>query len=124
LDAANIQIADLKHQLSKRIAAEEAEQKRRIDAEEEKAILSVQLEAARGANLTSGASIDNSDLDTYRRIARCGICNDRWKDTTITLCGHVFCKTCVDRLIDTRQRRCPVCGKSFDRKDMLTVHIV
>jgi len=56
----------LKNQLSTRIAAEEAEQKRRIDAEEEKAILSVQLEAARGAKLASGASIDNSDLDTYR----------------------------------------------------------
>ena len=30
-----------------RIAAEEAEQKRRIDVEEEKAVLTVQLEAAR-----------------------------------------------------------------------------
>ena len=66
LDAANTQIADLKAQLTKRIAAEEAEQKRRIDAEEEKAILSVQLEAARGAKLASEASLDNSDLDTYR----------------------------------------------------------
>jgi len=56
----------LKNQLSTRIAAEEVEQKRRIDAEEEKAILSVQLEAARGAKLASGANIDNSDLDTYR----------------------------------------------------------
>jgi hypothetical protein len=58
----------LKTQLSKRIAAEEAEQKRRIDAEEGKAILSVQLEAARGAKLASSAGIDNSDLDTYRVI--------------------------------------------------------
>ena len=56
----------MKSQLSIRIAAEEAEQKRRIDAEEEKAMLSVQLEAARSAKLASGASIDNSDLDSYR----------------------------------------------------------
>jgi hypothetical protein len=56
----------LKAQLSTRIAAEEAEQKRRIDAEEEKAVLTVQLEAARGAKSTSAGIADNSDLDTYR----------------------------------------------------------
>ena len=49
-----------------RIAAEEAEQKRRIDVEEEKAVLTVQLEAARGAQSASSGIADNSDLDTYR----------------------------------------------------------
>lgn len=56
----------MKAQLSARIAAEEGEQKRRIDAEEEKAILSVQLEAARGSQIVSAGTGDNSDLDTYR----------------------------------------------------------
>lgn len=108
LESANSQISELKSQLGTRISAEEAERKRRIDVEEEKAVLFVQLEAARGAVTASAGSMDGSDLDTYRvllrserrltcqRIARCGICNDRWKDTTIVLCGHVFCKTCVD----------------------------
>ena len=56
----------LKNQLSARIAAEEAEQKRRIDVEEEKAVLTVHLEAARGAQSASVGIADNSDLDTYR----------------------------------------------------------
>jgi hypothetical protein len=56
----------LKAQLSARIAAEEGEQKRRIEAEEEKAVLSVQLEAARGSQTVSAGAGDNSDLDTYR----------------------------------------------------------
>jgi hypothetical protein len=56
----------LKAQLHARIAAEEAEQRRRIDAEEEKAILSVQLEAVRGSKVASTATADSSDLDTYR----------------------------------------------------------
>jgi len=56
----------LKSQLSARIAAEEAEQKRRIDAEEEKAVLTVHLEAARGAQSASAGVADGSDLDTYR----------------------------------------------------------
>jgi hypothetical protein len=60
---ANLQ---LKTQLHSRIAAEEAEQRRRIDAEEEKAILSVQLEAARGSQIASAGIVDSSDLDTYR----------------------------------------------------------
>jgi len=49
-----------------RLAAEEAEQKRRIDAVEEKAVLAVQLEAARNAQSASAGVGDNSDLDTYR----------------------------------------------------------
>jgi E3 ubiquitin-protein ligase BRE1 len=96
LESSGTQITALKAQVSARIAGEEAERKRRNDAEEEKAMLSVQLEAARGTQSASISTTDNSDLDTYRRIARCGICNDRWKDTTIAICGHVFCKTCVD----------------------------
>ena len=56
----------MKTQLSTRIASEETEQKRRINAEEEKAVLIVQLEAARGANSVSAGISDNSDLDTYR----------------------------------------------------------
>ena len=60
----------MKAQLSARIAAEEGEQKRRIEAEEEKAVLSVQLEAARGSQIVSAGGRDNSDLDTYRVSAQ------------------------------------------------------
>jgi len=61
----------LKTQLTARIAAEEAETKRRIDAVEEKAVLAVQLEAARSAQSASGGVGDNSDLDTYRVWQSC-----------------------------------------------------
>lgn len=60
----------MKSQLSTRIAAEEAEQKRRIDAEEGKAVLTAQLEAARGAQSVSSGITDNSDLDTYRVLSK------------------------------------------------------
>ena len=68
LTATYANILQLKTQLSVRIAAEEAEQKRRIDAEEGKAMLTVQLEAARGAQSASAGIADNSDLDTYRAL--------------------------------------------------------
>jgi len=57
--------------LSARIAAEEGEQARRIDAEEQKAILAVQLEAVRGSQIASAGTEDNSDLDTYRVSLKC-----------------------------------------------------
>ena len=56
----------LKSQLAERIAAEGAEHKRRIDVVEEKAVLAIQLEAARSAQSASAGVGDNSDLDTYR----------------------------------------------------------
>ena len=52
--------------MTAKIAAVEAEQKRRIETEEDKARLSVQLEAARSVQSISTGSGDGSDLDTYR----------------------------------------------------------
>ena len=66
LESAKSQLSELKSQLGTRISAEEAERKRRIDVEEEKAVLFVQLEAARGAVSASAGSMEGSDLDTYR----------------------------------------------------------
>ena len=52
--------------MTAKIATMEAEQKRRIEAEEDKARLSVQLEGARSVQSISTGSGDSSDLDTYR----------------------------------------------------------
>ncbi|BFZ53879.1 E3 ubiquitin-protein ligase bre1 [Savitreella phatthalungensis] len=77
--------------------------------------------AERKAN--SAAGMDADQLQVYRSMALCSVCNLRWKDTTITSCGHVFCRDCVDKRIETRQRRCPNCNKGFGANDVLAVHL-
>ncbi|ORY80019.1 BRE1 E3 ubiquitin ligase-domain-containing protein [Protomyces lactucae-debilis] len=66
---------------------------------------------------------DSDQLQVYRTMAMCSVCNVRWKNTTLVSCGHVFCKECVDKRTETRQRRCPSCNKGFGTGDVLAVHL-
>ena len=76
--------------------------------------LKTQLERIKATSaLTNGSNDDQ--VQVYRGIAMCSVCNLRWKDTVITSCGHVFCKECVDKRVETRQRRCPNCNKGVSK---------
>ncbi|KAJ6404727.1 hypothetical protein OIU84_012821 [Salix udensis] len=48
------------------------------------------------------------ELREYREIVKCSICLDRPKEVVITKCYHLFCNTCVQRIVESRHRKCPV----------------
>ena len=41
----------------------------------------------------------------------------------ITKCYHLFCHPCVQRIIESRHRKCPVCTASFGPNDVKPVYI-
>ncbi|XP_043715889.1 E3 ubiquitin-protein ligase BRE1-like 1 isoform X2 [Telopea speciosissima] len=41
----------------------------------------------------------------------------------ITKCFHLFCNPCVQRVLETRQRKCPLCAMSFGPNDVKAVYI-
>lgn len=41
-----------------------------------------------------------STIQDLREEARCGICLDIWKNPEIISCGHIYCKECLDTVID------------------------
>lgn len=41
----------------------------------------------------------------------------------ITKCYHLFCNPCVQRIIEARNRKCPVCSASFGPNDVKPVYI-
>ncbi|KAJ4827632.1 hypothetical protein Tsubulata_008249 [Turnera subulata] len=41
----------------------------------------------------------------------------------ITKCYHLFCNSCVQRIIESRHRKCPVCSASFGHNDVKPVYI-
>jgi len=43
---------------------------------------------------------------------QCPICLDKHKEYALISCGHGYCKTCVNQLVDT----CPVCRNKFIQK--------
>ncbi|GAB4844303.1 ubiquitin-like modifier hub1 [Ancistrocladus abbreviatus] len=63
------------------------------------------------------------ELHEYKEILKCSICLDRAKEVVITKCYHLFCNTCVQRIIETRHRKCPVCAASFGPNDVKPVYI-
>ncbi|XP_073030529.1 E3 ubiquitin-protein ligase BRE1-like 1 isoform X1 [Primulina eburnea] len=63
------------------------------------------------------------ELKEYVDILKCGICLDRRKEVVITKCYHLFCNPCVQRVVETRHRKCPVCAASFGANDVRPVYI-
>ncbi|CCJ31288.1 unnamed protein product [Pneumocystis jirovecii] len=89
-------------------------------AEEEIEKLKMQIRKNKNQVAVNG---DIDELKIYRGMAKCSVCETRWKNTAISLCGHVFCKECVNKRIETRQRRCPSCNRGFGSGDILQVHL-
>lgn len=62
-------------------------------------------------------------LEGWRKIAQCSVCNYRAKSHVLQRCMHVFCKECVDKRLETRQRKCPTCGGAFGPNDVKAIYI-
>ncbi|KAG6749309.1 hypothetical protein POTOM_046353 [Populus tomentosa] len=101
---------------------------------------------------TEGSSIVEKlqqELREYREIVKCSICLDRPKEVAITVvsienklvlfsveridehysvavitkCYHLFCNPCIQRIVESRHRKCPVCSMSFGHNDVKPVYI-
>ena len=54
----------------------------------------------------------------------CSICLDDLKTPVITPCGHVFCKACIEQVLDNNIQTktasvCPLCRNALEKKDLL-----
>ncbi|XVF22818.1 hypothetical protein REPUB_Repub12eG0203600 [Reevesia pubescens] len=63
------------------------------------------------------------ELREYKEILKCSICLDRPKEVVITKCYHLFCHPCVQKITESRHRKCPVCAASFGANDVKPVYI-
>lgn len=83
-----------------------------------------QPKAPAGSSSSSAApaSVDKDMLDMTLSMLRCYVCRDRFKNTVITRCYHLFCKECIDENLKSRNRKCPACGEKFGQDDVRTVY--
>jgi E3 ubiquitin-protein ligase BRE1 len=58
------------------------------------------------------------ELEAMRMLLRCNVCHERTKDVIITKCWHIFCSPCIQRNLETRNRKCPGCGVAFGQHDV------
>ncbi|BAT84706.1 hypothetical protein LR48_Vigan03g168600 [Vigna angularis] len=63
------------------------------------------------------------ELEEYREIIKCSICQDRAKEVVITKCYHLFCFSCIQKVAGSRHRKCPQCATSFGVNDVKSVYL-
>ena len=75
--------------------------------------------------LNGGVNIKElkEQVDLYKRLLKCNSCKTRDKNAVIVKCMHVFCRTCLDMRIETRQRKCPNCGEPFGQGDIRNIFL-
>lgn len=59
--------------------------------------------------------LDDSQEDSSNRISiPCPICFDSviGKTPVSTACGHIFCKACINKAIENKPSKCPMCKKA------------
>lgn len=81
------------------------------------------LKKYKANNTSSILAEDEQQIEALRSIAKCSVCSKNWKDTVITVCGHVFCNHCTQERLAARLRRCPSCNKGFSGNDLLSIHL-
>lgn len=117
VDKSRVSLTDLQIELEK-----ERFEKKRVEED---------LEAARRKHLRLTSDLDGSsvveklrqELKEYKEILKCTVCLERPKEVVITKCYHLFCNTCVQKIIETRHRKCPLCAASFGANDVKPVYI-
>ncbi|KAI5790110.1 BRE1 E3 ubiquitin ligase-domain-containing protein [Geopyxis carbonaria] len=124
IDSMKSQILELGNSLRQRDSALSRESSSRREAEIECEKLHVKIdEADRVAESNKPQDAENAQLEALRQIALCAVCRNRFKNTAIKNCGHVFCRQCADERIASRSRKCPNCGRAFAATDLISVHL-
>lgn len=61
---------------------------------------------------------EEAEREALRKMVNCNVCSTRLKDRIITKCSHLFCSTCIDANLSSRNRKCPGCGEKFGQADV------
>ncbi|OLY84383.1 E3 ubiquitin-protein ligase BRE1 [Smittium mucronatum] len=111
---------------SKEAAFEKAnyELSREIEVHTETKRKLVDLESAKRGAVVSNSKDDLTELvEEYKSLLKCPSCHRNFKSHVLTRCMHVFCKSCIDSRIETRQRKCPSCGEAFGVNDVRQIYL-
>ncbi|KAG0222586.1 E3 ubiquitin-protein ligase bre1 [Mortierella sp. GBA43] len=72
---------------------------------------------------SSGDSEAAKQAAQYLKLLKCPACDVNFKSHVILRCMHVFCKNCMDKQMEYRQRKCPTCRENFGAKDVKEIYL-
>ena len=68
------------------------------------------------------AKVAKKELDEYRKMVQCIVCEQNVVDCIVRPCNHMFCKQCLDKRFELRQRQCPKCMISISKTNVSDVY--
>ncbi|GJJ72731.1 E3 ubiquitin-protein ligase BRE1 [Entomortierella parvispora] len=117
-------LAELQGMLRDRTAAYENETHARKRLFEETESMKRKIQEHAKAEASSMQHSDASkQAESYLKLLKCPACDVNFKSHVITRCMHVFCKACLDKLIEIRQRKCPTCRDIFGANDVKEIYL-
>lgn len=61
--------------------------------------------------------------DVVNGINTCSICYDEICNCLVSTCGHMYCRSCVDRLFDGGTTKCPQCRSPMSRSSIKSIYV-
>lgn len=65
----------------------------------------------------------SSNISVLRTI-QCSICLEMPENISATPCGHLFCYTCIHRVLLNGSVTCPICRKKISRQRILALELM
>lgn len=101
-------------QARKRLAEESESMRKKLEEQNKKS----------ESSLSGGESSEAAkQAARYLKLLKCPACDVNFKSHVILRCMHVFCKSCMDKQMEYRQRKCPTCRENFGAKDMKEIYL-
>ncbi|OTA91831.1 hypothetical protein M434DRAFT_337350 [Hypoxylon sp. CO27-5] len=125
-DALKQQVAELSNLAKSKDSTTAAAKERAATLESDVEKLKVRLESvSKDRDKWRAKCLSNSseEEEMLRTMATCSVCKKDFKNTIIRTCGHIFCRGCIDDRIANRMRKCPTCGRAFDKSDTMAIHL-
>eukprot|EP00958_Prasinococcus_capsulatus_P003273 scaffold302_cov397-Prasinococcus_capsulatus_cf.AAC.21 len=95
------------------------ERQKRQTSEEKLAVAERKLKKMQGSG--GGDVASDEAVDFYVNILQCPMMAPKWKEVSLP-CGHMLSKAGVDKLNKNRNRKCPICMKSFSVSDTRNIY--
>lgn len=77
---------------------------------------------ALGSHPSSMSAVADMLISSIQRALKCSACRNNYKTHQLKRCTHMFCKSCIDARIETRQRKCPTCAEPFGAADVMMLY--
>jgi len=68
-------------------------------------------------------SMLHEEISLMRSKLKCPLCARHDKEVCVTSCGHTFCRECIDKRLNLRDRKCPTCMRPFSADKVIQIYL-